>query len=70
MICIKDVCVFIDVAQSKNQSVQMTGTVAFVKVYGKILIKYSTETVTKLNQSRQRHQGCGVEPYRVVALAL
>lgn len=48
----------------------MTGTVAFVKVYGKILIKYSTETVTKLSQRRQRHQGCGVEPYRGVALAL
>ncbi|OHJ27253.1 hypothetical protein APP77_04625 [Salmonella enterica subsp. enterica serovar Give] len=55
MICIKDVCNFIDVEQGKNQSVQMTGAVAFVKDSKKILINYSTKTDS--NQE-QRHSPC------------
>ncbi|WP_366545434.1 hypothetical protein, partial [Salmonella enterica] len=55
VICIKDVCNFIDVEQGKNQSVQMTGAVAFVKDSKKILINYSTKTDS--NQE-QRHSPC------------
>ncbi|EHC64206.1 hypothetical protein IN67_02955 [Salmonella enterica] len=55
MICIKDVCNFIDVEQGKNQSVQMAGTVAFVKDSKKNLINYSTKTDSNLEQ---RHSPC------------
>ncbi|KWZ88131.1 hypothetical protein HMPREF3212_03892 [Citrobacter freundii] len=44
MICIKDVYGLFDVAQSKNRSVQMTGSTAIVNYGQKILINYSTKT--------------------------
>ncbi|EAB7188527.1 hypothetical protein DUB76_13400 [Salmonella enterica subsp. enterica serovar Derby] len=54
MICIKDVCNFIDVEQGKNQSVQMAGAVAFVKDSKKNLINYSTKTDSNLEQRHSR----------------
>ncbi|KSB70433.1 hypothetical protein LFZ45_12790 [Salmonella enterica subsp. enterica serovar Weslaco str. 247K] len=55
MICIKDVCNFIDVEQGKKQSVQMAVAVAFVKDSKKNLINYSTKTDSNLEQ---RHSSC------------
>ncbi|RTN60452.1 hypothetical protein EKN82_11435 [Enterobacter ludwigii] len=64
VICIKHVCDLFDSEQSKKTRVQTTGTPAFVKMRGKILINYSTKTSAQQHvpsASRLTHPACPVQ---------